>query len=343
MLPVLMELDHINWYRRRQGCFLLFFFRLWRACLAMIALTAISPVWSSLSPMASVLGPNAALLMEQFAEQEVLSLQDRLTVDLARGDFWATLPLRINLQSSSDGAKDEVTRAALLTAMNYWSEATGLQLWKIISSVNPTAVSDIKISWAKNFSQQTGHDDQGTMAVTIRSARPPLIQQAEVILNPNFLNTETVLALELVLIHELGHTMGLDHATNADSIMYRSINLSQLSGGLRLQELLPDDIEYMRELASLHEERQRQNPQVLAAKSTSANGQSTERFLGMKVNNCGGLGQEIKTLNLSASSTVKEPDLFLLSLFLGLLPFLISLFIKNGLHYLQQRKKSSDP
>lgn len=231
-----------------------------------------------------------------------VSLGYSFTDDFIKGYFWKDLPLDFSI-SEFDAKKKENLTGLVKAAARIWEDGVNGKMW----SFEDTASGKNIIRWAVDFEKETGFDAESTLAVTIRYNDSPYWAKAEVILNPTkeFLKLDPV-ALQFVLMHELGHTMGLSHSDDEDSVMKASYN-GDASFAMD-QGLSSDDYEGMSEALKTMNTRKSQ-PQVLSA-SASENKSSD--------------GLSCGTVDLgSGGSGPNGPLQFLISIVLGMLFILV--------------------
>ncbi len=157
------------------------------------------------------------------------------TSDFSKGFYWQSLPIKMNnfVTDAKDGVLlDELTSEA----EQEWEDAAGKNIWDINSYQVASNASGNYIKWSNDFGSETGYDPSKTLAITIRYNQGTYFQQTVIILNGSlsYLKQNFGNSLKTTILHEMGHTLGLDHSeTNA--IM--AANLSNFS------TLQPDDIE----------------------------------------------------------------------------------------------------
>ena len=158
-----------------------------------------------------------------------------LTQDFNNGFYWQSFPIQMQkfVTNPSDGAMlEDLTNQAVQD----WEDASGKNLWNFTAVQTSSAYSGNYIRWSDNFGSETGYDPTKTLAITIRYNQGTYFQQTVIILNGSlaYLRQNWGNALKTTILHEIGHTLGLDHTT-ANAIM--APNLSSLT------TLQPDDIQ----------------------------------------------------------------------------------------------------
>jgi hypothetical protein len=172
-----------------------------------------------------------------------------LTQDFLNGFYWASLPVKIIVSES------DVTRKALLTeiaqsAIGEWEQKTGATLWNLSGSGTNNL-----IRWSTNFAQETRMDASSVLAIAIRHSNGPYFAKTEIIINGNHSSFNTgssyydKMNINTTLVHELGHTIGLDHSNDMSAVMAPSLQFPY-SG------LQADDIQGMQNVIAQTQERQ---------------------------------------------------------------------------------------
>jgi hypothetical protein len=172
-----------------------------------------------------------------------------LTQDFVNGFYWAQLPIDFIIVDK------DATRKALLkqlagSAINQWESSTGYSLWQLGESSSKNI-----IRWSTNFAAETRMDPTSVLAVAIRYTNGPYFAKSEIIINGGHsaFNTQfpTVNNANIgtTLVHELGHTMGLDHSENMMAVMAPTLQY-QFTG------LHPDDLDGMKDAYEQTEHRQ---------------------------------------------------------------------------------------
>lgn len=143
----------------------------------------------------------------------------RLTQDFINGFYWASLPVSFIVQDSNSIRKSMLTNLTK-DAIGEWENRTGLSIWDVAAG----GTSNI-IRWSTNFAGETRMDPSSVLAVAIRYTNGPYFARTEIVINGshNSFNTGNPsidkMNLGTTLVHELGHTIGLDHSENMMAVM----------------------------------------------------------------------------------------------------------------------------
>ncbi len=163
-----------------------------------------------------------------------------LTDDFKEGFFWQNLPINLSVVDDQSFEVERISNLewALEQAIAQWSlEAPQLEFWRADASVAPNTTGVNIVKWDRDFALSTGLQGNQYLAVTVRRAVIPFIAQVEILMNAYYVNLPKN-DLVKILIHELGHTIGLDHSEDPSSIMSAAIRLGPYSN----QSIQTDDM-----------------------------------------------------------------------------------------------------
>ncbi len=179
------------------------------------------------------IGVAPLLLMAIFLSQNAEAFS--FTQDFKNGIYWQSFPIKLAKFATdpNDGALlESLTNQAIVD----WESVVGKNLWEPSAVQSSSSYSGNYIRWSDNFGAETGYDPSKTLAITIRYNQGTYFQQTVIILNGSisYLRQNWGNSLKTTILHEVGHTIGLDHSA-ANAIM--SANLTSLTA------LQPDDIQ----------------------------------------------------------------------------------------------------
>lgn len=145
------------------------------------------------------------------------------TQDFNQGFYWSALPVNMKV-IDSDSNRLNLIKRLTDESVQIWQNVIVGQLWNMSAQQVASAGGNI-IRWSNNFSAETGLDANSILAVTIRYTGGPYIARAEIIVNGNNIINQSESNLKTVLLHELGHTLGLDHSEYSNAVMAANLVL----------------------------------------------------------------------------------------------------------------------
>lgn len=142
------------------------------------------------------------------------------TKDIQDGAYWPSFPIAIN--NLIVEGKDPLTYKLVQKAVKAWEEELGRDIWSLQDQEGRLSS---KIYWSTNFAEETGHDPNYTLAVTIRHRTGNTLEKVLIVLNGqlDFLRNNEDGILEKTILHELGHSIGLGHS-HEEAIMKAEIS-----------------------------------------------------------------------------------------------------------------------
>lgn len=154
------------------------------------------------------------------------------TDDFENGFYWESFPLGFQ-KFVNTSAEGEVLNQMVTAAENEWEDAVGVDLWNVASEyVVSSSHSGNHIRWSNNFAEETGYSPITTLAVTVRHRVGTYFVRTEIILNGENekLRSNDGNLLYQTVLHEMGHTLGIDHSEYTSAVMYPSVQgINQLS------------------------------------------------------------------------------------------------------------------
>lgn len=163
----------------------------------------------------------------------------KFTSDFSQGFYWQAFPVKMQLVGSDPTGK---LSALSDLAMRTWelSSVVGSNIWDVDSASQVNTVR-----WSSDPSDFSGMSMADTLAIAVRFNQIPHVIKAEIILNSTHSAFSTVgqsiatrnLNIYKVLVHELGHTLGLDHNSVDPSIMAPYLNYYNYSCSLLVSDL----------------------------------------------------------------------------------------------------------
>jgi hypothetical protein len=187
------------------------------------------------------------------------------TEDFRQGFYWSSFPINFGkfVTSVADG---ELLAQITEQAQQEWEDAVGREIWNMSPGYIIGNGSGNHIRWSNNIGGETGYDPSTTLAVTVRYNSGTYFSKVEIILNGanNELRSNHQNMLKKTILHELGHTIGLDHSQQY------SIMGPGLSG---VQSLTADD--YQGANAAINEHLYRQSIGYVSPLSSAESSNNT--------------------------------------------------------------------
>lgn len=165
------------------------------------------------------------------------------TQDLSLGFYWNSFPINMT-KFAVDDSQGQILNILTNQAVAEWENAIGENIWDVGSSYEiGNGSSGNFIKWSFNFSEETGYDEQSTLAVATRFTQGTHIVRTYIILNGNNLNLFNNVnnMLYATILHEFGHTIGLGHSQmpaimQASINWYRNLQEDDISGGIHAMD-----------------------------------------------------------------------------------------------------------
>lgn len=161
----------------------------------------------------------------------------RFTDDFRKGFYWSSFPIQMNKFSPVQSDSPMLERLTN-QAVAEWENAVGRDIWNFSPVQTTTNYTGNYIRWSDSFASETGYDPSRTLAVTIRYNRGTHFERTVIILNGSnqMLRQNYGGMLYATILHEIGHTLGLDHSEDAYALMaaslsgVRSLNYDDIQG-----------------------------------------------------------------------------------------------------------------
>lgn len=147
------------------------------------------------------------------------------TGDFNAGIYWSSYPVTATVFGANE-SEGQVLQQFIDRAVGEWEDQVGRELWSFGNTplVGGGAFGNA-VRWSNSFAAETGFNPTTTLAVTVRYRLGTHFSRFEIILNGEntALRNNSANILYQVILHELGHVIGLDHSEFTDAVMYASL------------------------------------------------------------------------------------------------------------------------
>lgn len=149
------------------------------------------------------------------------------TSDFKNGFYWGSFPIKM-AKFATVASDSSMLESLANQAVADWEAVVGKDIWQMSAVQNSSSYSGNYIRWSDNFGAETGYDPARTLAITIRYNQGTFFEQTVIILNGNisYLRQNWGNALRITILHEMGHTLGLDHSSDMSAVMAPSLGSS---------------------------------------------------------------------------------------------------------------------
>lgn len=147
------------------------------------------------------------------------------TSDFSAGIYWSSYPVTATIFGANE-SEGQVLQQLTDRAVQEWQDSVGKEMWSFGDTpLIGAAPFGNAVRWSNNFAAETGFNPTTTLAVTVRYRLGTHFSRFEIILNGEntALRNNSANILYQVLLHELGHVLGLDHSDSTGAVMYASL------------------------------------------------------------------------------------------------------------------------